>query len=67
MPNDVDDPSVTHALADGWANFSETVLPGISGSAHSEAHIALYFSAMYLQPNLSNITPRRPCHREASI
>jgi len=36
------------ALADGWANFSETVLPGIGGSAHAEAHIAFYFAAMYM-------------------
>jgi hypothetical protein len=49
MPTDLDDdPPVSHALADGWANFSETVLPGIGGSAHAEAHIAFYFSAMYM-------------------
>jgi hypothetical protein len=43
MPSDIDlDPPISHAIADGWANFSETVLPGI------EAHIAFYFSAMYV-------------------
>jgi hypothetical protein len=49
MPSDIDlDPPISHAIADGWANFSETVLPGIGGSAHAEAHIAFYFSAMYV-------------------
>ena len=49
MPSDVDDdPPISDAIADGWANFSETVLPGISGSAHAEAHIAFYFAAMYV-------------------
>ena len=49
MPIEVDDdPPPSHAIADGWANFSETVAPGIGGSAHAEAHIAFYFSAMYV-------------------
>ena len=49
MPSAIDlDPPISHAIADGWANFSETVLPGIGGSAHAEAHIAFYFSAMYV-------------------
>jgi hypothetical protein len=49
MPIDIDfDPPPSHAIADGWANFSETVAPGIGGSAHTEAHIAFYFSAMYV-------------------
>ena len=49
MPIDIDsDPPISHAIADGWANFSETVAPGIGGSAHAEAHIAFYFSAMYV-------------------
>ena len=49
MPsNRDDDPPPSHVIADGWANFSETVAPGIGGSAHAEAHIAFYFSAMYM-------------------
>ena len=49
MSIDIDsDPPISHAIADGWANFSETVAPGIGGSAHAEAHIAFYFSAMYV-------------------
>jgi len=51
MPTDIDtdlDLPISHAIADGWANFSETVAPGIGGSAHAEAHIAFYFSAMYV-------------------
>lgn len=50
MRNDVDDDSPpSHAIADRWANFSETVSPGIGGSAHAEAHIAFYFAAMYVR------------------
>jgi hypothetical protein len=49
MPSeDDDDPPISHAIGDGWANFSETVLPGIGGSAYAEAHIAFYFAAMYM-------------------
>jgi hypothetical protein len=49
MPTDIDpDPPVSHALADGWANFSETVMPGVGGGAQAEAHIAFYFGAMYV-------------------
>jgi hypothetical protein len=49
MPTDTDlDPPISHAIADGWANFSETVLPGIGGSARAGAHLAFYFAAMYM-------------------
>jgi hypothetical protein len=49
MPSEVDlDPPVSHAIANGWANFAETVLPSISGIDHAEAHIAFHFGAMYV-------------------
>jgi len=49
MPSNIDeDPPVSHAIANGWAEFAETVLPRIGGSAHAEAHVAYYFSAMYM-------------------
>jgi hypothetical protein len=49
MPSEVDlDPPVSHAIANGWANFAETVLPSISGTDHAEAHIAFHFGAMYV-------------------
>jgi hypothetical protein len=47
MPTDLD-PPISHALADRSANFSDTVLPGIGGDAHAEAHIAFHFGAMYV-------------------
>jgi hypothetical protein len=49
MPSDIeDDPPISHAIADGWAEFSERVLRGIHGTTHAEAHIAFHFGAMYV-------------------
>jgi hypothetical protein len=42
------DPPTTHAIADGWDNFAETVLRSVGGDAHAEAHIAFHFGAMYV-------------------
>jgi hypothetical protein len=48
MPTDTDlDPPTSHAIADDWNNFAETVLPSVGGYAHAEAHIAFHFGAMY--------------------
>ena len=47
MPSDIeDDPPISHAIADGWANFAETVLPTIGGNKHAQAQIAFHFGAM---------------------
>ena len=47
MPSDIDpDLPVCHAIADGWANFAETVLPTIRGNKHAQAQIAFHFGAM---------------------
>jgi hypothetical protein len=49
MPSEVDlDPPVSHAIAKGWADFVQTVLPAIGGGTHAEAHIAFHFGAMYV-------------------
>jgi hypothetical protein len=29
------DPPPSHAIADGWANFAETILPSIAGGEHA--------------------------------
>jgi hypothetical protein len=42
------DPQISHAIADGWANFAETVLPSIGGSGHAQAQVAFHFGAMYV-------------------
>jgi hypothetical protein len=56
MPSDTDlDPPPSHAIADGWANFAETVLPTIGGADHAEAHIAFPFGAMYVLQILEQI------------
>jgi hypothetical protein len=49
MPSDIDlDPPISHAIADGWSNFTETVLPTIGGTDRAQAHIAFHFGAMYV-------------------
>lgn len=49
MPNDIDpDPPTSHAIADGWAEFAETVLPSIGGAEGAQAHIAFHFGAVYV-------------------
>ena len=49
MASDIDDePPISHALADGWANFAETILPSIGGDEHAQAHIAFHIGAMYV-------------------
>ena len=49
MPSDIDDdPPISHAVADGWANFAKTVLPSVGGNERAQAHIAFHFGAMYV-------------------
>jgi hypothetical protein len=49
MPSDIDlDQPISHAIADGWADFAETVLPAIAGTDHAEAHVAFHLGAMYV-------------------
>lgn len=36
---DLDSPK-SHAIADGWLKFAETILPTVSGNDHAQAHIA---------------------------
>jgi hypothetical protein len=56
MPTATDlDPSISHAIADGWANFAEAILPGVGGDAHAEAHIAFHFGAMYVLQILEQV------------
>jgi hypothetical protein len=45
----------SHAIADGWTKFAETILPGIGGDAHAEAHIAFHFGAMYVLQILEHV------------
>jgi hypothetical protein len=60
MPSDSDlDPPITHAIADGWANFAETVLPTIGGAARAEAHIAFHFGALYVLQIVEQIIEHR--------
>jgi hypothetical protein len=51
MVEDDLEPPISHAVADGWAHFAETILPVVGGDAHAEAHIAshiaFHFGAMY--------------------
>jgi hypothetical protein len=40
--------SASHAIADGWADFAETVLPSVGGGSHAQAHAAFHFGAPYV-------------------
>jgi hypothetical protein len=42
------DPPTSGAIANGWADFAETVLPSTGCNKHAQAHIAFYFRAMYI-------------------
>jgi hypothetical protein len=56
MPTETDlDPPISHAIADGWADFTATILPVIDGDAHAEAHIAFNFDAMYVLQILDQV------------
>jgi hypothetical protein len=47
MSSDIDDgPPVSHAIADGWAEFAERVLPSIVRTQDAEAQVAFHFGAM---------------------
>ena len=49
MPSEIDDdPPVSRAIADGWAEFAERVLPAVRGTKLAEAHVAFHFGAMYV-------------------
>jgi hypothetical protein len=49
MPDETDDdPPISHAIADGWAKFAETVLPSVGGNEHAQAHVGFHFGAMYV-------------------
>jgi hypothetical protein len=49
VPSDIDDdPPISHAIADGWTEFAETVLPSVGGADHAHAHVAFHFGAMYV-------------------
>ena len=56
MPTDTDlAPPISHAIADGWTDFAETILPGVGGDDHADAHIAFHFSAMYVLQILEQV------------
>jgi hypothetical protein len=48
MPSDIDDdPPVSHAIAEGWAEFAQRVLPTIGGNEGAQAHMAFHFGALH--------------------
>jgi hypothetical protein len=56
MPSDIDlDPPISHAIANGWEDFAEAILPAIGGNAHAEAHIAFHFGVMYVLQILEQV------------
>jgi hypothetical protein len=66
MPSDInDEPPISHAIADGWANFAQTILPGIGGSTHAEAHVAFHFGEMYVLQIVAQVVAERSAEEAA--
>jgi hypothetical protein len=66
VPSDIDDdPPVSHAIADGWANFAKTVLPSVGGNEHAQAHIAFHFGAMYVLQVAQQVIAERSGEEES--
>jgi hypothetical protein len=43
-----DDPPISNAIAEGWSEFSEKVLPTVGGTEIAQAHMAFYFGALHV-------------------
>jgi hypothetical protein len=59
MSNDIEtDPPISHAIANGWAEFAATVLPAIDGTERGKANVAFHFGAMYVLQILKHVVAR---------
>ena len=52
-------PPTSDVIANGWANFAETVLPTIGGAKNAQAQIAFYFGAMYVLQIVEQVVTER--------
>jgi hypothetical protein len=60
MRSDIDnDPPISHAITDGWADFAETILPSIGGTEHAQAHVAFHFGALYVLQIVEQVVAQR--------
>jgi hypothetical protein len=60
MPSDIDlDPPISHAIADGWAEFAEMVLP-LSVALSTLERIAYHFDVMYVLQIAQQVIEDRP-------
>ena len=58
MADDELDTPISHAVADGWADFAHMGLPSIGGGPMPEVHIAFYFGAFYVLQILERTSGR---------
>lgn len=66
ISSDIDDERpVSHAIANGWAEFAETVLPYIAGFERGKVNVAFYFGAMYVLQILEHIVARESAEAAA--
>jgi len=66
MPDEVDDDlPVSHAIADGWAEFAERVMPGVGGTTHAQAHVAFHFGALYVLQLLQEVVEHKSAEAAA--
>jgi hypothetical protein len=68
MPSDANpEPPISHAIADAWADFAETVLPSIGGAEHAQAHIAFHFGALFVLQILEQTVEDRSAEAAALV
>jgi hypothetical protein len=66
MRSDIDnDPPISHAITDGWADFAETILPSIGGTEHAQAHVAFHFGALYVLQIVEQVVAQRSVEEAA--
>ena len=67
MPIDTDDDDlpVSHAIADGWAEFAERVMPTVGGAEHAQAHVAFHFGALYVLQLLQEVVEHKSAEAAA--
>lgn len=67
MPSDInDDLPISHAIADGWAEFAERVLPSVGGTDLAQAHIAFHFGALYVLQLLQEVVEHKSAEAAAA-
>jgi hypothetical protein len=66
VPSDSNnDLPISHAIADGWREFAESVLPSVGGADHAQAHTASHFGAMYVLEIVEQVVAQKSVEEAA--